>query len=360
MTAEAAVQGFKAFDFDSNEAWLKYRLNLEIPADRDEAAVLQRYKAKFYQRQIDPSFNPAMVQTGGSASASAKPAAAEPTHGKEQAGSASGGQSSTTKGTSSHTGADASPKAAAVKTLEGWRSTLFQWLQAGPQGLLFGLHTLLLLLALVYLQPLKPRLSWAAWRLSQQVALVMYAYKVFLKAGAPPLRPFPAGIKNWVARVTPSTDFQYLLMTLMFLTARPITLVLVPTLVLALYHTSAFAASRFGQHPLWRKYGAPAHAWLTSRQTQALTYNAAAEIGVGFLVIAALLSPPRNLLLVFLYWNFLRMRFYSPDAAAYHRQVWGSINMKVSPLLDRVPALRMPIGYVQRWFLNMGQARPAR
>jgi len=60
-------------------------------------------------------------------------------------------------------------------------------------------------------------------------------------------------------------------------------------------------------------------------QQSALLYNAAAEIGGGFLVIASLLAPPRSFFLVFIYFQFLRMRFWSPDASTYHRMVCTSL-----------------------------------
>jgi len=56
-------------------------------------------------------------------------------------------------------------------------------------------------------------------------------------------------------------------------------------------------------------------------QQSALLYNAAAEIGGGFLVIVGLLAPPRSFFLVFIYFQFLRMRFWSPDARTYHLSV---------------------------------------
>lgn len=56
-------------------------------------------------------------------------------------------------------------------------------------------------------------------------------------------------------------------------------------------------------------------------QQAALLYNATAEIGAGFLVILSLIAPPRSIFLVYLYWQFLKMRFWSPDAATYHRMV---------------------------------------
>lgn len=56
-------------------------------------------------------------------------------------------------------------------------------------------------------------------------------------------------------------------------------------------------------------------------QRDALVYNAAAEVGTGLLLIIMLATPRRAILLTFLYWNWLRMRYFSPDAATYHNMV---------------------------------------
>lgn len=56
-------------------------------------------------------------------------------------------------------------------------------------------------------------------------------------------------------------------------------------------------------------------------QQSAIMYNAAAEIGTGFLVIVSVWGNLRNLFFVWLYWNFLRMRYFTPDASTYHQLV---------------------------------------
>lgn len=50
-------------------------------------------------------------------------------------------------------------------------------------------------------------------------------------------------------------------------------------------------------------------------------YNAAAEIGTGFLLTVMLATQRRAIVLTILHWNWLRMRYFSPDAAAYHSMV---------------------------------------
>ena len=67
------------------------------------------------------------------------------------------------------------------------------------------------------------------------------------------------------------------------------------------------------------------HLLCTLGQREALLYNAVAEIGIGFVTILGLLIPPRNFLVPFFVFNFLRVRYWSPDAATYHRQVGAPV-----------------------------------
>ncbi|GBG86871.1 hypothetical protein CBR_g42155, partial [Chara braunii] len=47
---------FVAYDFETDERWLTYRTNLTIPPGRNEAAVIRRYKQKFFRQHIDPDY----------------------------------------------------------------------------------------------------------------------------------------------------------------------------------------------------------------------------------------------------------------------------------------------------------------
>lgn len=56
-------------------------------------------------------------------------------------------------------------------------------------------------------------------------------------------------------------------------------------------------------------------------QREAFHCSAYAEIALGFLLIFQLVTPMRNLTLIFFYWNLLKMRYQTPDSSASHRQV---------------------------------------
>lgn len=125
--------------------------------------------------------------------------------------------------------------------------------------------------------------------------------------------------------------------------------------VLAVFHSSYQLNTHFGANSLWRQYGLPLHNQLFANLEFAQQSNAGAEIMTGFLMLMLLLTPSRNVLQTFLYWQILRVRYWSPDCSACHRQAWGSIGQKVQPALDAAPFLQTPIGYVRQWFLNAGQ-----
>ena len=45
-----------SFDFDGCEAWRDYKCQLYIPPGKNEDEVLEKYKHRFYQKVIDPSY----------------------------------------------------------------------------------------------------------------------------------------------------------------------------------------------------------------------------------------------------------------------------------------------------------------
>ena len=49
--------------------------------------------------------------------------------------------------------------------------------------------------------------------------------------------------------------------------------------------------------------------------------NAVSEIGTGFVLLIQIFADRRNLIVLLLYWQWLRMRYWAPDSAAIHRNV---------------------------------------
>ena len=43
-------------------------------------------------------------------------------------------------------------------------------------------------------------------------------------------------------------------------------------------------------------------------------------------------------------------RYWTPDCREYHRQAWAMVGAQTQPMLNAVPLLQTPVGFVQRWF----------
>ncbi|KAK9832531.1 hypothetical protein WJX81_006381 [Elliptochloris bilobata] len=312
MTADA----FEAYDFEGDERWRKYFSSIEVPSG-DKQAVEERLKRKWYQRNVDPD---SYAATAGAQAAKPEPTAAA-----------------------------AAAKGAAQGGLGGAGRGVLRGVGQHPAVLLFGLHLAQLVLAAGVLLPVR---AWGArpWQLFQLAAFAAHGVKTVLKHGWPQ-RSMPA-LQAYAASAMPSTDFQYMLMALMLLASRPMALAILPTITLALYHAMAYAAGKLGHTAMWPRTGGRAHAWLLARQAKALEVNAFAEVGTGFLLVLALFTAHRSILLTFYYWkNFLPLRYWSPDSAACHRQAWAVIQQYAAPVLRAVPLLNYPIRAVGRWFV---------
>ncbi|GMH34009.1 hypothetical protein BSKO_01843 [Bryopsis sp. KO-2023] len=324
MASDDKLQAFRNFDFDGNEQWQQHFKNFDI-SGAQYAEKLMRIKAKWYKRDIDPDFDISLAT--GTPAPAAKPSPAKPTD------TSTSEKSEPTSDTPPKREASSGPRVSAAF--------------ATPSAL-FGAHFVLLILGALSFLPFSTRMMH---RYFLQLAIITHGFKIYRQFGGPPFRPFSA-LKEWAARALPSTDFQYACMSLVFLPRMPTRLVVVPSSVLAAYHVVSFLAAKYRGSALWEKYGRGIHAKMVANQRGALGVNAMSEICVGLFMIVQMLSPARNVLVAFIYWQWLRTRFFSPDAAQYHRQAWQKIGEKANPFLNAVPFLRMPLGYAQRWFAS--------
>jgi len=53
LKTEVKLYNFcRDYDFAADDRWNRYRGGIEIPPGRNEEAILQKYKAKWYQREV--------------------------------------------------------------------------------------------------------------------------------------------------------------------------------------------------------------------------------------------------------------------------------------------------------------------
>lgn len=224
-------------------------------------------------------------------------------------------------------------------------------------------HGLLVLLFMTYLLTMLtyPRFSVFVYRNFLLLAACNHLGKVSQNFGMPAVMPYRGfqptldAVKTWLIPVAATTDLQYAIVCISLLGTRPLLPAIIPMAVLALFHSSYQLNAKLGSNSLWRQYGLPFHNQLFANLAYAQQANAGAEIVTGFLLLLLLLTPSRNILQTFLYWQILRVRYWSPDCMACHRQAWGTLAQMTQPVFDSAPFLKTPVGYIRQWFLNAGQ-----
>lgn len=128
-------------------------------------------------------------------------------------------------------------------------------------------------------------------------------------------------IFTWAQRVLATSDAHYFILAVAAYANPPVTILLVPYVILAAYGLAYFLSENYYSHPLWQKHGAQVYQKMLVQQQKALLINAQSEVMLGFQLIVGLLLPGRSPMLLMAVWQVLRLRYWSVDAAVHHRQV---------------------------------------
>lgn len=230
----------REYDFASDDRWNRYRAGIEIPPGRDEEAILQKYRLKWYQREVvsrcwsfrhylvhcalrywgsrlpqDSTFQSAEPGTAPPSSAPPKTYSsgktfmcswlcavvlaynpvclqyiawhAEPAQNQSQQtppAAATGSGRSERNDSQPRPNAEANT-ARAANAAAGLKDKAFSFLKRSfsqtpqtTQTVLFSMHLTLILLAVLHLQPLNRKLSRMGWVYFFQTSLIAHGYKV--------------------------------------------------------------------------------------------------------------------------------------------------------------------------------------
>jgi hypothetical protein len=148
------------------------------------------------------------------------------------------------------------------------------------------------------------------------------------------------GLQQWAVRALPSQQFNYAVTCLMFLSPPPVTLLLLPYIILAVYGAMAHAAARYSGHPLWRERGAPLWTYLQANRAKALALNAQFEVSLGFYMVFLCFTPNRALLVTFFVvsWGGASPPGWLCGRACRSRR-WSTVKHLAKPRAERTPLL---------------------
>ncbi|KAL8044316.1 hypothetical protein ABFX02_08G038900 [Erythranthe guttata] len=331
----------EAYDYDHDARWADYWSNVLIPphmSSRND--VVNHFKHKFYQRYIDPELTVEPMVTNSS-SQPAKTSVPPP---QSSSSTSTTNTRQRSSGSSSRTtsGASANPPPSSMS---------MRWDQRTIQ---FSVNAWILVVAVLAIFPLVPKnLSNRAYRLSLLGTVCSSLYSLYSSYGKPRAWNVQA-LQVWFQSVVVTKDFIYSIYCLSFITSNLcLKFALIPILCHSLEHVAKFLRRNFSRSTLYRKYLEQGCIWVESNTTTLNIVSSQAEIGIGFLLVISLLSPQRNIVQAFMYWQLLKLMYNAPTTGSYHQSVWAKIGRTVNPLIQSyAPFLNTPISAVQRWWFR--------
>ena len=207
--------------------------------------------------------------------------------------------------------------------------------------------------------------------------------QIFSRRGLPSLRPFPGAFMPWLTGVTSDADFFPLLFSVILTSNRHLGMGVVPLAINALLHADSELHRLFGAAGWYAGTLGRVHALVAPRVEQLRLMQAAGEIWVAVIATLSVVQLGiRGGGTAFVLWNQMRFRFNGPRTARYHRQVrfwvewgtgflgmrmptpgqevqgasacpqqvWSILNMKLQPVLQRVPVLQQLADRGASWF----------
>ena len=101
---------------------------------------------------------------------------------------------------------------------------------------------------------------------------------------------------------------------------------------------------------VWDRFFQPIWNHLNARTSSIIQLSSVVEIIIGFWMIILILTPARQLMTCFVYWNFLRIRYLAPRSRPAHVAAWNRLDEKTRPIQISIPLLARPIAFMKNWF----------
>eukprot|EP00126_Sphaerothecum_destruens_P000292 Sdes_comp10343_c0_seq1m1989 len=296
-----------SFDFENNQSWKSYLSSIYTTGGISEQ-VLERRKRKWYKENIDNSYVIPTVVENESKKPSEKP--------KEEAQSRPNSNPSTSSSSSTRNSSS---------NVSGSLLALKNYILSNRLQFLWGLsHIFLVLNSLFYIFLPLSAFSIDCFRRAMKGGIVSYCISVHFETGNVRFS------REYLQRLYANESFHYLLLCVLFLTAHPLTAVLVPLLIYSSAHASTFVVN------LARiSLSQPARIVnffekIEPYRFQAASFAAMAEIFVFLILFFQLFYGQSGFMMLFMYGQFLRGRYL---LSSFSRTAFYTIHTETEKLL---------------------------
>jgi hypothetical protein len=342
------MTSFDSYDFSSDPKWKQLESQLYIPPGPDHDALLKRRQRRYYRDNVDATYSwtdeplPSAADAGatssssGPTSPSSSSSSAPPfqsfrhhDHNASSASSSSSSSASSESSSSSSSSSSSRPSSSSSSSsarnnrqAAGGRPTLSVVLSYTQ----LALHLLTLLLFPFVLLPfLYASLSQSAFSYSLYASGLAYICQLLQRRGVPSLS------KQYWLQLLQDDYFHFFFYAFICLSASPNAVFVLPFVL----RSALYAAGALGQ--LLPRYApslaasvAPTLNRFYSTAPEIARTCAVMEVCALFYCIALLLTPSRSFLLVFLMYQFLRMRYLMSDDSRF---AWTVVQSKLEPVV---------------------------
>jgi len=290
--------------------------------------LIIKKKAQFYKREIDPALNIDDVIEGF--------------------GSKNG---RTTQSTTTNTEVRHGPSSTSAPQRSSPSATSTTQPPTLADSALFLGHLFFIANVIISYQPFNPYAAHFGFVNSCFASLFVHGFRLAKRIGLPSIRT----IQPWFQRAYSTTEFFYLLSTLVALNNPAARLTVVAAAITSVFYASAFLNSVLGHTALWQRTGAKPHYWLARNRDRALYLTAVLEIATFFQMVLGVFTHGLKVVMsTWMFLNQLKRRRWSPDTRFYHAAVWDEIGRRVQPITRAVPSLQRGLGWAERWFNQPG------
>ena len=134
--------------------------------------------------------------------------------------------------------------------------------------------------------------------------------------------------KQWLSTVAQGADFPFFMISMIFISKSLGIADYLGMLIIgrrSLWFIATHASKTESKSAIWKSIEPK---WLVAKalEDKILLISATCEIMIGIWLVIMLLTPQRQLLSLFVYWNYLRLRFNAPRSQQYHQRAWSVID----------------------------------
>jgi len=348
------MTSFDTFDFSADDRWKTIEANLYIPPGPDHDALLLRRQRRFYRDTIDPDYTFADVplpsqanSTSGSASSTADDSGSSSSSSSSSSASSSPSSSNSTstpppfQGYKHHTPPPASSSSSASAAP---RNNFRLGGLSLPVLLSYAqlvLHCLVVLLfPFVFLPLLSAHSAHTAYTYSLYLSSLAYTLNL-ARTHSLPSSPY----QQYFLRLLQDQHSHFLFYAFICLSAPPNAIFLVPFVVRSGLYAAGALVRLLPNYvsPTVSERVVPLLNRVVGQAAELQRTNAILEITAGLYSIVMLVTSSRSFFLVFLYYQYLRIRYLmSPDS----QYAWAVVRATVEKYVQQawMPAV-VKVGY---------------